>query len=57
MKTSRQIHHVELIPRVMGMISLFNAQPLMIRLRIEHLMNNDYMKRDEKDRTLYIYLP
>ena len=51
------MHHVELVTKVMEMISLFNAQPLMIRLRIEHLMNNDYLKRDEKDRTLYIYLP
>jgi hypothetical protein len=29
----------------------------MIKLRIEHLIKNEYMKRDEKDRGMYIYMP
>ena len=57
MKTKKQYRYAELVPNVMEMISMFKAQPPMIRLRIEHLINNDYMKRDDKEKGLYIYLP
>jgi hypothetical protein len=57
MKTNKQYKHSDLVVKVMEMISMFKAQPPMIKLRIEHLIKNDYMKRDEKDRSLYIYLP
>lgn len=57
MKTNRQYRHADLVIKVMEMISMFKAQPPMIKLRIEHLIKNDYMKRDDKERSLYIYLP
>ena len=57
MKTNKQYRHAELVPKVMEMISMFKAQPPMIKIRIEHLIKNDYMKRDDKDKSLYIYLP
>jgi Cullin protein neddylation domain len=57
MKTNKQFRHVELVPKVMEMISMFKAQPPMIKMRIEHLIKNDYMKRDDKDKSLYIYMP
>jgi cullin 3 len=57
MKTNKQFRHVELVPKVMEMITMFRAQPPMIKLRIDHLIQNDYMKRDVNERGLYIYMP
>lgn len=57
MKSNKQFKHADLVPKVMEMISMFKAQPPMIKLRIEHLIKNEYMKRDEKDRGMYIYMP
>jgi len=36
---------------------MFKAEPLMIKEQIEHLIQNEYMKRDENTRALLIYLP
>jgi len=57
MKTRKQMKHSELVPQVMEMIKLFKAQPDMIKLRINMLISQDYMKRDAADKTTYIYLP
>jgi hypothetical protein len=40
----------------MEMISLFKAQPQMIKQRIEDLIMKQYMRRDDKDRTRYWYV-
>lgn len=36
---------------------MFQAQPLMIKQRIESLIERAYMKRDEKNKAMYIYVP
>lgn len=36
---------------------MFKADPHMIKEQIEVLIQGDYMKRDENDRTKLIYLP
>ncbi len=38
-------------------ISMFKADPKMIKEQIEVLIQGDYMKRDENDRALLIYVP
>jgi len=38
-------------------ITLFKADPKMIKEQIEHLIANDYMKRDANERALLIYVP
>lgn len=38
-------------------ITMFKADPKMIKDNIEYLMQNEYMKRDDNDRGLLIYLP
>ena len=57
MKTKKNCKHNELIPKVMEMITLFKAQPDKIKARINELIKLEYMKRDENDRGIYIYLP
>ena len=57
MKTKKNCKHNELITKVMEMITLFKAQPDKIKARINELIKLEYMKRDENDRGIYIYLP
>ena len=57
MKTYKTYKHADLVPKVMESISMFKAQPPQIKIRIEHLISQGYMMRDEKDRSLYIYIP
>ena len=42
---------------VIRQISIFMAQPQMIKQRIESLIEREYLKRDDADRGRYIYLP
>lgn len=57
MKTHKQVLHTDLIQKVIAQISMFQAQPLMIKQRIESLIERAYMKRDEKNKAMYIYVP
>ena len=36
---------------------MFKADPKMIKEQIEVLIRDEYMKRDENDRAMLIYLP
>ena len=36
---------------------MFKADPRMIKDQIEYLILNDYMKRDENNKGVLIYLP
>ena len=38
-------------------IIMFKPQPPFIKQRIESLIDREYLKRDENDRQIYIYLP
>lgn len=57
MKTHKSVIHVDLVQKVIAQISTFQAQPAMIKQRIESLIERGYMKRDEKQKGLYIYVP
>jgi hypothetical protein len=57
MKTYKTVVHNELIIKIMQQISMFKADPLMVKQCIESLIERGYMKRGEKDKTLYIYVP
>ena len=57
MKTRKEVRHTTLIENVMEMMTMFKAQPAAIKKRIEELIGKQYIKRDDKDRALYIYLP
>lgn len=57
MKTRKTETHQNLIQGVLHNISMFQAQPAQIKQRIESLIEREYMKRDEKNKGTYIYLP
>jgi cullin 3 len=57
MKARKTDKHNQLMEDVIRQISIFMAQPQMIKQRIESLIEREYLKRDESDRSKYIYLP
>lgn len=57
MKARKASHHNELMQEVISQIKMFKAQPKMIKQSTEKLIERDYLKRDEEDRTKYVYLP
>jgi competence protein ComGC len=57
MKAKKTATHNELIQLVVSQISMFTAEPKMIKKRIEDLIERGYMKRDPNQRDKYIYLP
>jgi hypothetical protein len=56
-KSRRTIKHQELLTEVMRQVTHFKPQPTIIKEHIESLIQREYLKRDENDRTLYIYIP
>ena len=56
-KGRKQIKHQELITEVIRQVDHFRPQPPMIKGQIESLIQREFLARDEKDKTLYIYLP
>ena len=57
MKTNMKMSMGDLRMKVMDVIKNFKAQPAMIKGRIDHLINAEYMERDSNDRTTLIYIP
>jgi len=47
----------ELIQSCIRQITMFAAQPPMIKKRIESLIEREYLERDEKERARFIYRP
>jgi hypothetical protein len=41
----------------MKQVTIFKPQPAMIKKRIDSLIEREYIKRDENNRAVYIYLP
>ena len=57
LKTRKTIAYQELITENLGMITMFKAQPAMIKEQIEVLIQRGYMERDPKNKKMLIYLP
>lgn len=56
-KGRKTIKHPELISEVLRQVTHFKPQPPMIKAQIESLIQREFLTRDEKDKSLYIYLP
>ena len=57
MKTHHKLGHNKLISNVVEQLQhRFKPQPQQIKKRIEILIDQNYMKRDAEDRSVYIYL-
>jgi len=57
MKSRKQLNHNQLVTEVVEQLNKrFQPSPLIIKKRIEGLIEREYMKRSDNDRKLYIYL-
>merc|ERR1719433_823580 len=57
MKSRKQLQHNQLVTEVVEQLNKrFQPSPLIIKKRIEGLIEREYMKRSDNDRKLYIYL-
>lgn len=57
MKARKVETHIELMNSIVRQITMFNAQPQMIKKRIEGLIEREYLERDKEQRNKYIYKP
>lgn len=57
MKARKTLRHTELITETMRQVTNFKPQPPMIKGQIESLIQREFLKRDEEDRNIYIYIP
>ncbi|CAJ1446781.1 unnamed protein product [Effrenium voratum] len=57
MKSRNRLEHNSLLDEVFRQCTLFKPQPTQIKNQIEHLIEREFLKRDEKNRSVYIYLP
>lgn len=57
MKSRKVETHTELMSSIIKQITMFHAQPMMIKKRIESLIEREYLERDKEQRNKYIYLP
>ncbi len=57
MKIRKELHYHQLIAEVITILqSKFNPDPRLVKKRIEALIEQEYLERDESDRTLLRYL-
>jgi len=54
MKSKKRLEHNQLIGEVLNDMSVAHAR--MVRRRIEHLIEREYLKRDEVDHSVYHYV-
>ena len=57
MKAQKTYRFQMLVNDVIRNITMFKADPKMVKEQIEVLIRDEYMKRDDADRTVLIYLP
>ena len=57
MKAKKSYRYMDLLTEVIRNITMFKADPKMVKEQIEVLIRDEYMKRDEKEKALLIYLP
>ena len=57
MKAQKTYRFTNLVNDVIRNITMFRADPKMVKEQIEVLIRDEYMKRDDNDKALLIYLP
>lgn len=57
MKSRKQLNHNQLVSEVMEQLNKrFQPSPVVIKKRIEGLIEREYIKRADSDRKIYVYL-
>ena len=57
MKTHKRMDMNELITEVLGSLSMFQPDPKLIKQRIEKLIQDEFLARDEESKNILVYLP
>jgi len=57
MKAQKQYRFQNVVTDVIRNITMFRADPKMVKEQIEVLIRDEYMKRDDNDRANLIYIP
>ena len=57
MKARKTENYMELINAIIKQISMFKAEPKLIKRRIESLIEREYIERMESDKSKLIYKP
>ena len=56
MKSKKSMEFNTLMNEVLASLHMFKPQPPVIKKRIENLITKEFIKRDESDKSLLIYL-
>ena len=57
MKSRKQLNHNQLVSEVVEQLNKrFQPSPVVIKKRIEGLIEREYIKRSDADRKVYVYL-
>ena len=57
MKARKVLMYQDLLRDVMTQITLFKAQPKDVKVRIESLIEREYLERDPTNKSKFIYKP
>lgn len=56
MKARKQLNHQHLVTEVLTQLAFFKPNPKLIKQRIEHLIEREYLERDPNQASMYRYL-
>jgi len=56
MKMRKQMLHSQLVTEVLMQLAFFRPNPKLIKQRIEHLIEREYLERDAEQAAMYRYL-
>ena len=56
MKARKTMQHNQLVAEVLNQLQFFRPQPKSVKRRIEHLIDREYLERDENQSNMYRYL-
>lgn len=56
MKGRRKLDHLSLVQEVLTTLQMFKPSPVLIKQKIEHLIERDFLERDQADKSIYNYL-
>ena len=57
MKSKKTLNHQQLVNQLIKHLSAFIPDPKLIKLRVEILIEKEYLKRDIRDTKIYHYMP
>eukprot|EP00931_Biecheleriopsis_adriatica_P086206 TRINITY_DN60919_c0_g1_i1.p1 TRINITY_DN60919_c0_g1~~TRINITY_DN60919_c0_g1_i1.p1 ORF type:complete len:756 (+),score=201.17 TRINITY_DN60919_c0_g1_i1:113-2380(+) len=56
MKMRKTLNHQQLVTEVLTQLNVFKPNPKLVKQRIEHLIEREYLERDKNQASLYRYL-